>query len=88
MLGRWLRPSAKSVSTWHPSKIKYFTINLFESTLTIIHYFIFFYPYSPVTDAWRGGCSLTKDPQFSSQLVTRREYEEHGFSLCLQRFDV
>ncbi|KAK4026015.1 actin-related protein 6 [Daphnia magna] len=43
---------------------------------------------NPVTDAWRGGCVLTKDPQFSSQLVTRREYEEHGFSLCLQRFDV
>lgn len=44
--------------------------------------------YSPVSDAWRGGCLLSKDPQFTSQLVTRKEYEEHGFSLCLQRFDV
>lgn len=44
--------------------------------------------YSPLTDAWRGGCLLTKDPQFSSQLVSRKEYEEHGFSICMQRFDV
>jgi len=42
----------------------------------------------PVSDAWEGGCLLTKDPQFSSKVVTKKEYEEHGFSLCQERFDV
>lgn len=44
--------------------------------------------FRPVSDAWQGGCLLTKDPQFSSKVVTRKEYEEHGFSLCQERFDV
>lgn len=43
---------------------------------------------NPVTDAWRGGSLLSKDPQFSSKFVNRKEYDDSGYYLCQERFDV
>lgn len=44
--------------------------------------------FSPVTYAWHGGKVLSRDPVFSSLLVTREEYEEEGQNLCFERFNV
>lgn len=41
----------------------------------------------PITYAWEGGKLLSKDPTFSSFLVTREEYEEEGHNICFERFD-
>ncbi|CAL7941660.1 unnamed protein product [Xylocopa violacea] len=45
-------------------------------------------PENPITYAWHGGKSLSKDSIFSSLLVTREDYEEEGQNLCFERFDV
>nr|XP_012143207.1 PREDICTED: actin-related protein 6 isoform X2 [Megachile rotundata] len=45
-------------------------------------------PENPITYAWHGGKTLSKDPIFSSLLVTREDYEEEGQNLCFERFDV
>ncbi|XP_076243806.1 actin-related protein 6 [Calliopsis andreniformis] len=45
-------------------------------------------PENPIIYAWRGGKALSKDPIFSSLLVTREEYEEEGQNLCFERFNV
>ena len=45
-------------------------------------------PDNPITYAWHGGKVLSKDPIFSSLLVTREEYEEEGQNLCFERFNV
>lgn len=45
-------------------------------------------PENPITYAWHGGRTLSKDPMFSSLLVTREDYEEEGQNLCFERFDV
>ncbi|CAK9815391.1 Actin-related protein 6 [Anthophora plagiata] len=45
-------------------------------------------PENPITYAWHGGKTLSKDPVFSSLLVTREDYEEEGQNLCFERFDV
>lgn len=45
-------------------------------------------PENPIMYAWHGGKTLSKDPIFSSLLVTREDYEEEGQNLCFERFDV
>ncbi|XP_017762278.1 PREDICTED: actin-related protein 6 [Eufriesea mexicana] len=45
-------------------------------------------PENPITYAWHGGKTLSKDSIFSSLLVTREDYEEEGQNLCFERFDV
>ncbi|XP_006621461.1 actin-related protein 6 isoform X1 [Apis dorsata] len=45
-------------------------------------------PENPVTYAWQGGKTLSKDSIFSNLLVTREDYEEEGQNLCFERFDV
>mmetsp|Transcript_13944 Transcript_13944/g.30251 ORF Transcript_13944/g.30251 Transcript_13944/m.30251 type:complete len:115 (+) Transcript_13944:538-882(+) len=41
---------------------------------------------NPELAAWRGGAALAASPSFSSLVVTRAEYEEHGSALCRKRF--
>ncbi|KAK7793356.1 hypothetical protein R5R35_008508 [Gryllus longicercus] len=43
---------------------------------------------NPITYSWNGGRLLTQDPEFSSRLVSKDEYEDHGYNICLDRFDV
>ncbi|XP_071791949.1 actin-related protein 6-like [Asterias amurensis] len=45
-------------------------------------------PDHPITDAWEGGKLLSKSKNFSKLMVTREEYNEHGHSVCWERFDV
>lgn len=45
-------------------------------------------PENPITYAWYGGKTLSKDPIFPTLLVTREDYEEEGQNLCFERFDV
>ncbi|XP_066994944.1 actin-related protein 6 [Anabrus simplex] len=45
-------------------------------------------PSNPVTYAWHGGCSLTKDKEFKSMFITREEYEEEGHTACSEKFDI
>ncbi|XP_043214148.1 actin-related protein 6-like [Amphibalanus amphitrite] len=45
-------------------------------------------PEDPVTCAWRAGAKLAGESRFSSRLVTRAQWEEHGFNICLDTFDV
>lgn len=45
-------------------------------------------PPNPITYAWNGGAVITKDSDFTSMLVTKEEYEEEGYSVCLERFDI
>lgn len=41
-----------------------------------------------MTYAWEGGRMLSHDPEFYSHAVTREQYQEEGFPLCRQKFDV
>lgn len=43
---------------------------------------------NPMTYAWEGGRMLSHDPEFYSHAVTREQYQEEGFPLCRQKFDV
>ncbi|XP_034175521.1 actin-related protein 6 [Osmia lignaria lignaria] len=45
-------------------------------------------PENPITYAWHGGKTLSKDPILPTLLVTREDYEEEGQNLCFERFDV
>lgn len=45
-------------------------------------------PENPITYAWHGGKTLSKDSMFANLLVTREDYEEEGQNLCFERFDV
>ncbi|KAK6187646.1 hypothetical protein SNE40_005625 [Patella caerulea] len=46
-------------------------------------------PNSPSTYAWEGGCLLSRDPNFQKKMVvTRQQYEEHGQTICEEKFDV
>lgn len=45
-------------------------------------------PENPVTNAWHGGCLLSKDPEFPKLIVSRKQYEENGIGFCLEKFDV
>ena len=40
----------------------------------------------PLTTAWCGGSCLSIDPSFSSVSVTKREYDEWGHSIFVQKF--
>ncbi|XP_033209864.1 actin-related protein 6 isoform X2 [Belonocnema kinseyi] len=42
---------------------------------------------NPITYPWEGGKLLSKDPTFSSFLVSKEEYEEEGHTICFERFD-
>ena len=79
------RPNVTSGFHWPPSISNQFECSPILSQL--IH-FQFQNSIRPVSDAWQGGCLLAKDPHFASKVVTRKEYEEHGFSLCQERFDI
>ncbi|XP_038047554.1 actin-related protein 6-like [Patiria miniata] len=45
-------------------------------------------PVNPITHAWEGGKLLSTSKNFSSLMVTRDEYNEHGHSICWEKFDV
>ncbi|KAK3098322.1 hypothetical protein FSP39_018389 [Pinctada imbricata] len=45
-------------------------------------------PENPITYAWEGGCMLAKDPSMKRLVITREEYDEHGHSICFDKFDV
>ncbi|XP_037075532.1 actin-related protein 6-like [Pollicipes pollicipes] len=45
-------------------------------------------PDEPVTSAWRAGARLAADPRLQGRLVTRAQWQEHGFNICLETFDV
>jgi len=44
--------------------------------------------YSPVNYPWQGGVLMSEHSDFNKQLVTKAEYEEYGYNLCMERFDV
>nr|CAD7601838.1 unnamed protein product [Timema genevievae] len=46
------------------------------------------FPPDPVKYSWQGGAILSKDPEFKSMLVTKEEYEEEGYRVCADKFDV
>lgn len=41
---------------------------------------------SPITEAYRSAIKFTDQPQFSSRLVTRAEYQESGSNACRRKF--
>ena len=41
---------------------------------------------APLLSAWHGGSSFAASEEYASQVVTKREYQEHGHALCRQRF--
>lgn len=45
-------------------------------------------PENAITYSWNGGKKLSQTDDFSSMCVTKKEYEEHGQSICQERFDV
>ncbi|XP_005104689.1 actin-related protein 6 [Aplysia californica] len=45
-------------------------------------------PGNPITFPWQAGCDLAADPSFPSLCVTRQEYEEHGHTICSNKFNV
>lgn len=45
-------------------------------------------PENPITYAWHGAKTLSKEPTFSGFLVTKEEYEEEGQNICFEKFDV
>eukprot|EP00795_Rhopilema_esculentum_P005166 gene5166-297_t len=45
-------------------------------------------PKNPITYAWEGGAEISKSPGFVEKFcVTKSEYEEHGRSICSEKFD-
>uniref|UniRef100_T1INQ6 Actin-related protein 6 n=1 Tax=Strigamia maritima TaxID=126957 RepID=T1INQ6_STRMM len=45
-------------------------------------------PKNPMVYAWHGGVSLSSDKEVNRMMVTRQQYEEHGVSICQDKFDV
>ncbi|KAK2186743.1 hypothetical protein NP493_190g02000 [Ridgeia piscesae] len=45
-------------------------------------------PENAQTCAWQGGQQLCKDNTYSSLCVTKQEYDEHGHSICGDKFDI
>ncbi|XP_070533347.1 actin-related protein 6-like [Ptychodera flava] len=46
-------------------------------------------PTNPITHAWQGGGILSKLDNFESDYcVTRKEYDEHGQGICMDKFDI
>ncbi|KAK2142530.1 hypothetical protein LSH36_942g01043 [Paralvinella palmiformis] len=43
---------------------------------------------NPVNYPWQGGVLMSEHSDFNKQLVTKAEYEEYGYNLCMERFDV
>ncbi|KAK8722251.1 hypothetical protein OTU49_012340 [Cherax quadricarinatus] len=43
---------------------------------------------NPTTYAWRGGAAISRSAHFPEMLVTKREWEEDGFTICQERFNV
>lgn len=86
---RSLAPAEYTINVYLPEKYKNIPVSLsvsleiFNGHITY-HYIVF----SPITYAWHGGKTLSKDPILSSLLVTREDYEEEGQNLCFERFDV
>lgn len=47
-----------------------------------------FAKYSPITCPWEGGSALASDKKtYVTRAVTRKEYMEHGSSICSAKFD-
>ncbi|XP_076057802.1 actin-related protein 6 isoform X2 [Oratosquilla oratoria] len=44
--------------------------------------------YNPTTYSWQGGAVISRSAHFPEMLVTRREWEENGFSICQSRFHI
>ncbi|XP_063700215.1 actin-related protein 6 [Culicoides brevitarsis] len=42
----------------------------------------------PTTYAWHGGKMLAKSDDFLEKCISRKEYEEHGSKICLEKFDI
>jgi len=53
-----------------------------------INYWMLVLCFSPITYSWEGGVQLANDPNFSSMVVTRAQFEEHGHNICMEKFDV
>lgn len=48
---------------------------------------VFELPFSPITYAWEGGVMAFQDADMTKQVVTKKQYEEHGTAFCLDKFD-
>ncbi|CAN8005127.1 unnamed protein product, partial [Ixodes hexagonus] len=44
-------------------------------------------PDNPITYAWEGGVMAFQDADMTKQVVTKKQYEEHGTAFCLDKFD-
>ena len=42
--------------------------------------------FSPATYSWHGGSRLSNSSEFKPMTVTKKEYEEFGYSICDERF--
>lgn len=42
--------------------------------------------FSPMTYALDAGVALTNSPDYPNYCVTKREYDEHGESICQRKF--
>lgn len=45
-------------------------------------------PTNPQTYAWEGGALLSQDPEFPKMIISRKQFEEQGFSYSLEKFDI
>uniref|UniRef100_A0A8W8MKS3 Actin-related protein 6 n=2 Tax=Magallana gigas TaxID=29159 RepID=A0A8W8MKS3_MAGGI len=45
-------------------------------------------PNNPITYAWEGGCMLANTEDYKKMAVTREQYEEHGHTICSEKFDI
>ncbi|KAJ8032214.1 Actin-related protein 6 [Holothuria leucospilota] len=45
-------------------------------------------PEKPITYSWQGGKLFSAAENFKELCVTKKEYEEYGQSICLEKFDV
>lgn len=43
---------------------------------------------NPITYAWEGGALLSKNPEFKKLIVTKKDYDEYGHNICMEKFDV
>ncbi|RHZ87784.1 hypothetical protein Glove_30g18 [Diversispora epigaea] len=43
-------------------------------------------PENPITYAWKGGNNFITMPEFKEKLVTRSEYLEFGYNICIRKF--
>uniref|UniRef100_A0A7M4FQW9 Actin related protein 6 n=1 Tax=Crocodylus porosus TaxID=8502 RepID=A0A7M4FQW9_CROPO len=45
-------------------------------------------PENPITYSWEGGKLISENDDFEDMVVTREDYEEHGHSICEEKFDI